>query len=324
MNLKQEFRTAILSRGNTLSTFEAYWPHVQSFIAHVRSTRGKTIDRKSVSLDDVYQWRDHLASTLHLAPKSVNQAVSAVKFLFAYVIGKPLEVPESRPLRLREPKRQRRRMVTKQDISAIFKAMTPADRIVAKLQYASLLRLDDVLSIRIKDLQFDNEQIQIADTKHNHFRFVPFPKSIHDEVRQQILRMESLHRHEPKNNPNGVPVDFAFARKCSSAPLDFSWFWLFASRSLSTDPKDGKQKRWHRDPDNYRRRFREAVRRAGILRRITPHDMRRSAATHLHLSGMPIARLRDLLGHKDISTTEIYIYHDETSVSGSDSPIDLL
>ncbi|MCA9194134.1 MAG: tyrosine-type recombinase/integrase [Planctomycetales bacterium] len=52
-----------------------------------------------------------------------------------------------------------------------------------------------------------------------------------------------------------------------------------------------------------RRIFRDAVRRSGVRRRITPHDVRRAAARHLHLSGMPIKRLQAILGHNSINTT---------------------
>ena len=100
--------------------------------------------------------------------------------------------------------------------------------------------------------------------------------------------------------------------------------WLFPSDSLSLDPLDGRLKRYHRDDDHLRRIFREAVKRSGIRRRITPHDIRRSAATHLHLAGMPLKRLQDILGHNSLEATRLYILEDETEINGSHSPFDLL
>ena len=52
--------------------------------------------------------------------------------------------------------------------------------------YASVLRLSDTTNLRIKDLNFADEQIEIASTKHDHFRIVPFPRPIHDAVKRQI------------------------------------------------------------------------------------------------------------------------------------------
>ena len=79
-----------------------------------------------------------------------------------------------------------------------------------------------------------------------------------------------------------------------------------------------------RDDDHLRRLFREAVKRSGIRRRITPHDTRRSTATHLHLAGMPLKRLQDILGHNSLEVTRLYILEDETEINGSHSPFDLL
>ena len=100
--------------------------------------------------------------------------------------------------------------------------------------------------------------------------------------------------------------------------------WLFPSDTLSRDPSDGRLKRYHRDDDHLRRIFGEAVKRSGVRRRITPHDIRRAAATHLHLAGMPLKRLQGILGHNSLEVTQLYILEDESEINGSHSPFDLL
>ena len=100
--------------------------------------------------------------------------------------------------------------------------------------------------------------------------------------------------------------------------------WLFPSDSLSRDPSDGRLKRYHRDDDDLRRIIREAVRRSGIRRRITPHDIRRAAATHLHLAGMPLKRFQDILGDNSLAVTQLYILEDEAEINRSHSPFSLL
>ncbi|MEM7316837.1 MAG: tyrosine-type recombinase/integrase [Planctomycetota bacterium] len=214
--------------------------------------------------------------------------------------------------------------MAKPDIVKLFRAFRPVERLVFQLMYASVLRLSDTTNLRIKDLNFANEQIEISSTKHDHFRIVPFPRSLHDSVQRQIEVAEATHHADAGKNPNGVPVPYAFVRKCPSAPHDFRWMWLFPSDSLSRDPLDGRLKRYHRDDDHLRRIFREAVKRSGIRRRITPHDIRRAAATHLHLAGMPLKRLQDILGHISLEVTRLYILEDDTEINGSHSPFDLL
>ena len=68
--------------------------------------------------------------------------------------------------------------------------------------------------------------------------------------------------------------------------------------------------------DHQRRMFRDAVQRSGVRRRINPHDFRRAAATHLHLSGMPLKRLQAILGHNSLEMTQLYILEDEAQING--------
>ncbi len=324
MKLQVQFTAAMLAAGNKRSSVKCYWRHIACFIRFTRRCHGGWIHPSVTKTEDVYAWRRFLASDLRLSPIAQNQAVSAIKFLFARVLGRPIAELEGNPLRAKEPQKCRRRLIAKPDLIRLFQALHPADLLIPQLMYASVLRLSDTLNLRIKDLNFADEQIEIASTKHDHFRIVPFPKSIHDKVRRQIKIAESFHREDAIVNPNGVPVPHAYARKCPSAPRDIRWMWLFPSESLSRDPADGRLKRYHCDDNHQRRIFREAVLRSGVRRRITPHDIRRAAATHLHLSGMPLRRLQAILGHNSLEVTQLYILEDEAEINGTHSPFDLL
>lgn len=320
--LKNELRRAVLAKGDKLSTFDTYWPHVAEFVLFVRRLHGRAVTRDDMTTADAYAYRDHLANDLHLSPSSCNQRISAIKFLFLHVIGSPIVETEGNPLRMREPKHRRRRMISERDMRSFFTALRPRDKLIAHLQYAGFMRLDDVINTRIKDYNFDDEQIEIADTKTNHFRILPFPKSLHDAVRSQIESVKVLHQYDEANNPNGVPVPYAYERKRKSAPRELAWYWLFCSDSLSRDPKDGRIKRYHLDKGNIGRNYAAAVRKARLNRKITPHGVRKAAATHAHLRGMPLVKLQGLLGHVSVEQTREYILEDEAKIKGSDSPFD--
>ena len=320
--LRDELRRAVLAKGDKLSTFDAYWPHVKSFVTFVRRKHGRDITRNDVTSADAYAYRDYLANDLRLSPSSCNQRISAIKFLFLHVIGSPVVEIEGNPLRLRETKHRRRRMISEQDMRSFFTALRPRDRLIAQLQYAGFMRLDDVMNTRIKDYNFDDEQIEIADTKTNHFRILPFPRSLHDAVRSHIESVKVLHKFDATHNPNGVPVPYAYDRKRKSAPREFGWYWMFPSDNLSRDPKDGRIKRYHLDKGNISKNYAKAVRRARLNRKITPHGVRRAAATHAHLRGMPLVKLQGFLGHSSIEQTREYIMEDESQIKGSDSPFD--
>ena len=325
MSLQEEFRTAILSHGNKQSSFKTYWPHVLEFIEFTRQKRGRSTDRNDVDRDDVYRWRDHLAGKLNLSPSSCNQRTSAIKFLFLHVFQRPVVEHEGRPLRMRESQQKRRRMVSSEQMKAFFNALNFRDRLIAELMYATTSRLDDVMKTRVKDYNFDLEQVEINDCKHDHFRTCPFPKSLHESVERQMRSVSVIHDMDESENPNGVPVGFSYARKAKNAPRDYRWYWMFPGDKLSRDPDDGKLKRFHLDKNNIRKRFAAGLKKAGINRIMSAHDIRRASATHLHYyCNMPLADIQKLLGHNDIRQTIEYIMEFECTIDGSKSPYDRL
>lgn len=324
MSIQDELLTATLAAGNKHSTYEDYWEYVEQFIRFTRTRHHQPVSRDDTSMDDVYAFRDHLASMLHWSPSTCNKATTAVKFLFQKVIEKPWDEKDNNPVRLKQTKKARRRVIARPDLLRFFDSLNAHDRLIAQLMYAGVMRLSDVIRLRLKDLNFDDEQIELSETKHDHFRIVPFPRSIHDDVLRQVESVRVIHKYDAGDNPNGVPIDHSYGRKCPSAPRDLRWYWLFPSDKLSRSPIDGRLKRNHRDMQHIRNRFRDAIRKAGILRRMTAHDLRRVSATHLHLSGKPLTELQLILGHNSIEQTRDYIMDGESQISGADSPFDAL
>jgi site-specific recombinase XerD len=153
MKLEDRFTAEMLSAGNKRSSIKAYWRHVASYIQFTRKRYRRWVHPSKTDVEDVYAWRRHLAANLHLSPQSQNQAVSAIKFLFARVLGQPIIEHDGKPLRAREAARCRRRVVAKSDLVKLFKAFRATDRLVWQLMYASVLRLSDTINLRVKELQ---------------------------------------------------------------------------------------------------------------------------------------------------------------------------
>ena len=114
----------------------------------------------------------------------------------------------------------------------------------------------------------------------------------------------------------------ALARKYLNAERELGWQYLFPAGRCGIDPLDGRQKRHHLDESVLQRAVRAAAKRANIIKPVSPHTLRHCFATHLMEAGTDIRTVQELLGHKDVTTTQIYTHVLNRGAHGVLSPLD--
>ena len=148
------------------------------------------------------------------------------------------------------------------------------------------------------------------------------PESLRTPLAAHLKRVEGLHQQDLKAGLGRVWLPGALRIKFPKADREWIWQWAFPSKMISVDPESGLRGRHHVNAMSVQRTVKTAARMAGLRKMVTPHTLRHSFATHLLESGTDLRTLQDLLGHKDVATTQIYTHVMQKPGLGVKSPLD--
>ncbi len=236
-----------------------------------------------------------------------KQALNAVAFFFKHVCGieKPVFDVKLRKTGARVPV-----VLSKNETQRVFGNLSSPERyeLPARLQYGAGLRRSELVRLRIKDVDLERGTLTVRKGKGDKDRVTVLPQSLREEVARQIEAAQAVWHGDREAGLAGVHIAGALGRKFRRAAESLEWFWLFPARQTSIDPEGGVRRRHHLHGQVYSDAIKRAAAVAGIHKRVTSHCLRHSFATDLLEAGTDLRTIQELLGHEDITTTEIYLH----------------
>lgn len=300
-----------------LRTEQTYRDWCRRFMASCRDKAPEALDH-----NDIRRWLSDLAVKQRVAAATQSQALNSVVFLFREVLDK--EPGDFSDFTRARKGRKVPTVLTQEECARLFSAMSGTHKLMAELMYAGGLRLSELLRLRVKDMDLERLQMAIQFGKGRKSRYTMIPPQLVPDLKAHRERLRALYRKDREAGLPGVYLPSAMARKWPTAGEKFIWYWFFPSRSLMVDPRTGIKRRHHVLDITFQKAIREASRRAQLDKQVTPHTLRHSFATHLLASGTGIRDVQDLLGHADVSTTQIYLHTAKHTGVGIRSPFEFM
>ena len=128
---------------------------------------------------------------------------------------------------------------------------------------------------------------------------------VRERLRVHLEEVKRQHECDLARGLGRAILPFALDRKYPKASTDWAWQFVFPAARICRDPQCGPPSRFHLHESVVQEEVAEAVRRAGLTKRVSPHVFRHSFATHLLEDGYDIRTVQGLLGHRDVTATMI-------------------
>jgi integron integrase len=313
--LMDEVRRCLRVNHYSLRTEKVYLGWIRRFILangrrHPRELGGGEVER----------FLSQLAVQGKVSASTQNQALSALLFLYRKVLG--IDLPWMENVTRARRGQRLPSVLSTGEVQRLLAGMEGRAWLIASLLYGTGMRLMECLRLRVKDVDFARNEILVRDGKGGKDRRTVLPRTLAEPLQRELERARLLHEADLRDGGGVTALPFALARKYPNAGREFGWQYVFPSAQRSRDPRDGVLRRHHYDDGMLARAIKSACRRAGIEKPVSAHTLRHSFATHLVEIGYDIRTVQELLGHSDVSTTQIYTHVLNRGAGGVLSPLD--
>ncbi len=310
-------REKIRFKHYSYSTEKTYVHWIKHYILFHSKKHPLEMEKKEIE-----EYLTKLAIKDKVSPSTQNQAFSALLFLYKEVLGVDVSMWNIQALRAQERKHIPV-VLTKDEVKSVLQNISKEYSLLVYMMYGCGLRMNEALSLRVKDIDFGFDKVYIWDSKSLKDRTIPLPQKLKEKLLEQIENVQALHEQDIKNGFGSVYIPYALAKKYPRSQFETKWQFLFPMKKISIDPRSKEKRRHHVHPQTLGRNIKVASQKTNLNKRVTSHIFRHSYATHLLQAGIDLRSIQELLGHKSVETTMIYTHVvSEMNKSKVISPLD--
>jgi len=269
---------------------------------------------------EIADFLTHLAVERKVSASTQNQALNALVFLYRKVLLIPLDNFDFKRAKIgkRLPV-----VLSRDETHRVISNLRGEFQLMASILYGGGLRLTECLNLRVKDVDFDLNEMVVRGGKGDKDRRTILPSLLIPQLNIQIEKARlRLEENMLVKGFKGASIPDALERKYPTAPKELAWQYIFPARKPAIDPRSGSLKQHYRHESFLQKAVKSAVRKSQITKNASCHTFRQSFATHLLEDGYDIRTIQELLGHKDVRTTMIYTHVLSRNKFNVRSPLD--
>ncbi|MDG1444636.1 MAG: integron integrase [Pseudomonadales bacterium] len=258
----------------------------------------------SLQDSDIAAFLSHLAVNRHCSINTQKVALNALVFMYRSFLKREVSVQfQKSRYEARVPV-----VFTHDEALRVIQNLEGVYKLISQLLYGTGLRISECIQLRIKDIDFGMQQIQVRQGKGRKDRVTILPESLKDKLQAQIALSRLRHEEDSLNGFNTVYMPDALAKKYPKASRSLAWKYVFSAPNISVDPRSGEMRRHHLYIQTVQRQIKKAIYNANIYKHASSHTFRHSFATRLLENGYDLRTIQEYLGHADVKTTEIYTH----------------
>lgn len=277
--LVTEYATYLASeKMKSNNTIQSYSSDVLNYLYYLENVKGIT-DIKNVTNEDIKNYLAYLKK-MGYSPSSSSRALSTLKSFHKFLVLEHY-IKHNPTLSISAPKLDKKlpTVLSVEEVMMLLNSLnddTPynaRNRAMIEVMYGTGLRVSELVNLKLNELHLTSKMISTTG-KGSKERIVPI-----NDYAAKVLR-DYIVKYRPELVKNGKDNNYIFLNN-QGQPLSRQSFFLILKR-LTKD--------------------------AGIEKEISPHTLRHSFATHLLEAGTDLRYIQEMLGHEDISTTQIYTH----------------